>query len=147
MKSRTLKILPIAIGLVLVLVSISWARDPISNRQMKQSKRITHGIRSGGVTDREFVRLNREQRRIGKYKRQARGDGRISHRERRRLHSMQDRASAHIYRTKHNRASHYACRPMHKHLHFRHRPVYHGYFINGIFFEPSWSVGWSMGWR
>jgi len=147
MKSRTLKILPMAIGLVLILVSISWARDPISHRQMKQSQRITHGIRSREVTDREFVRLNREQRRIGKYKRRARGDGCISHRERRRLHRMQDRSSAHIYRARHNCASHYACRPIHKHLHFWHRPVYHGYCVSGIFFEPSWSVGWSIGWR
>jgi Sec7-like guanine-nucleotide exchange factor len=122
MKSRTLKILPMAIGLVLIVVSISWARDPISHRQMRQSQRITHGIRSGEVTDREFVRMNREQRRIGKYKRRARRDGRISHRERRCLHRMQDRAGGH-------------------------RPVYHGYCVSGTFFEPSWSFGWSMGWR
>ncbi len=147
MKSRTLKILPMAIGLVLILVSISWARDPISHRQMKQSQRITHGIRSGEVTDREFVRLNHEQRRIGQFKRRACEDGCISHRERRCLHRMQDRASAHIYRAKHNCASHYACRPVHKHLHFLHRPVYHGYCVSGIFFEPYWSIGWSMGWR
>ena len=147
MKSRTLKILPMAIGLVLIVVSVSWARDPISHRQKKQSQRITHGIRSGEVTDREFVRLNREQRRIGKHKRRARGDGYISNKERRHLHRMKDRASAHIYRAKHNRASTYACRPTHKPLHFWHRPVYHGYYMNGIFFEPSWSVGWSMGWR
>ena len=147
MKSRTLKILPMAIGLVLIVVSISCARDLVSHRQMKQSKRITHGIRSGEVTDREFVRLNREQRRIGKYKRRSRRDGRISHRERRCLHRMQDRASAHIYRAKHNCASYYACRPGHKHLHFWHRPVYYDYCMTGMFFEPSWSVGWSMGWR
>jgi len=147
MKSKTLKILPMAIGLVLILVSISWARYPISHRQMKQSQWITHGVRSGEVTDREFVRLNREQRRIGKYKRRAWRDGGISHRERHHLHRMQDRASAHIYRAKHNRASHYACRPIHKHLHFWHRPVYHRYRVSGIFFEPYWCFGWSMGWR
>lgn len=147
MKSRTLKILPMTIGLVLIVVSISWARDPISHRQMKQSQRITHGIRSGEITDREFVSLNREQRRIGKHKRRARGDGSISPWERRPLHRMQDRASAHVYRAKHNRASNYACRPTHKPLHFRHRPVYDGYCVSGIFFKPSWSVGWSMGWR
>jgi len=147
MKSRTPKILPMAIGLVLIVVSISWAQGPISHRQKKQSQRITHGIRSGEVTDREFVRLNREQRRIGKYKRWARGDGCISHRERRRLHRMQDRASAHIYRARHNCASYYTCRPVHKHLHFWHRPVYHENCVSGTFFEPSWSFGWSMGWR
>ena len=147
MKSRTLKTLPMVIGLVLIMVSVSWARDPISHRQKKQFKRITHGIKCGEVTDREFVRLNREQRRIGKYKRQARWDGYINHRERRRLHRMQDRASEHICRAKYNRASHYACGPRHKHLHFWHRPVYHGYYGSGIFFEPLWSFGWSMGWR
>ncbi len=147
MKSRMLKILPIAIGLFLILVSISWAREQGSHRQMRQSQRITHGIRSGEVTDREFVSLNREQRRIGKYKRRARRDGRINHRERRRIYRMQDRASAHIYRARHNCASHYACRPVHKHLHFRQRPVYHGYCVSGTFFEPYWSFGWSMGWR
>jgi hypothetical protein len=147
MKSRTLKILPMAIGLVLIVASISWARGPISHRQMKQPQRITHGIRSGEITDREFVSLNSEQRRIGKYKRQARGDGYLSHSERRHLYRMQDRVSEHVYRAKHNRASNYAFGPKHKSLHFRHRPVYHGYYVSGIFFEPSWSVGWSMGWR
>ena len=147
MKSRTLKILPMAMGLVLIVVSMSWARDPISHRQMKQSQRITQGIRSGEITGREFVSLNREQKRIARYKRRARVDGRIDHRERRRLHRMQDRASAHICRAKHNRASHYARRPKHKSLHFWHRPVYHGHWVSGIFFEPSWSLGWSMGWR
>lgn len=147
MKSRMLKILPMTIGLVLIVVSISWARDPISHRQMKQSQRITHGIISGEITDREFVSLNREQRRVGKYKRQVRGDGRISHTESRLLYRMQDRASAHVYRAKHNRASNYAFGPTHKSLHFWHRPVYHGYFMNGIFFEPSCSIGWSIGWR
>jgi hypothetical protein len=147
MKSRTLKILPMAIGLIFIVVSVSWARDPISHRQKKQSQRITHGIRSGEVTDREFVRLNREQRRIDKYKRPARGPGYISNRGSRHLHRMQDRASAHIYRAKHNCASNYACRPTYKHLHFWHKPVYHGCCVSGIFFDPSWSVGWSMGWR
>ena len=147
MKSRTLKILPMTIGLVLIVVSISWARDPISHRQMKQPQRITHGIRSGEVTDREFVSLNSEQRRIGKYKRQVRGDGRISDSESRLLYRMQDRASEHVYRAKHNRESNYAFGPIHKHLHFWHRPVYDGYCVSGIFFKPSWSVGWSMGWR
>jgi len=147
MKSRTLKTLPMVIGLVLIMVSVSWARDPISHRQKKQSKRITHGIKCGEITDREFARLSREQRRIGKYKRRARRDGYISHRERRRLHSMQDRASRHIYRSKHHCASHCRCRPGHKHLHFWHRPVYHGYYVSGVFFEPLVSFGWSMGWR
>jgi hypothetical protein len=119
MKSRALKILPMTIGLVLIVVSVSWARDPISHRHMKQSQRITHGIRSGEIKDRGFVSLNREQRRIGKYERRA----------------------------KHDRASHYAARPIHKNLHFWHRRVYHDYYVSGIFFEPLWSVGWSIGWR
>ena len=147
MKSRMLKILPMTIGLVLIVASISWARDAISHRQMKQSQRITHGIRSGEITAREFVSLNREQRRVGKYKRQVRGDGRISDSESRLLYRMQDRASAHVYRAKHNRTSNYAFGPTHKPLHFRQRPVYHGYFMNGIFFAPSGSIGWSIGWR
>ena len=147
MKSRTLKILPMVIGLVLIMVSASWARDPISHRQKKQSKRISHGIKSGEITDREFARLNRKQRRIGKYKRRARRDDYISHSEKYRLHRMQGRVSRHIYRSKQNCASHCRCTPRHKHLHFWHRPVYHGYYVSGIFFEPLWSFGWSMGWR
>jgi hypothetical protein len=119
MKSRALKILPMTIGLVLIVVSVSWARDRISHRQMKQSQRITHGIRSDEIKDRGFVSFNREQRRIAKYERRA----------------------------KHDRASHYAPRPIHKHLHFWHRWVYHDYYVSGIFFEPLWSVGWSIGWR
>ena len=147
MKPKTLMILAIALGLVFLLGDVSWAGGRIGHRQVKQHKRIAQGIRSGQVTDREYVRLNGQQSRIHQYKRHAWADGYLSPKERHRLHRMQDRASEHIYHAKHIHMSYAACRPTHKHLHFSHPSVYDGFYLSGTVVEPSWAFGWSVGWR
>ena len=61
------KALMIGIGLgILVFVAgtHSWAGDRIRHAQVKQRHRITDGVGNGMITNREFVRLNREQRGI-----------------------------------------------------------------------------------
>lgn len=74
----------------------------IARRQIRQQKRIHQGIASGELTCRETRRLEREQVRIQRAKRRAWSDGRLTPRERVRLEVMQDKASADIYRLKHN---------------------------------------------
>jgi hypothetical protein len=147
MKSRVLMMLAIFFGLLLLFGNISWAGGGIGHRQIRQSKRVVHGVRNGQITDREFVRLNREQGRIQQYKNRALADGYMNPRERHKLPRMQDSASEHIYRAKHNHASHYAFKPNRKRLSFLHKPIYHGYYLSGTLLEPTWAFGWSVGWQ
>jgi hypothetical protein len=74
-------------------------------------------------------------------------NGYVSIGERRRLCRMQDRASKHIYRAKHNKVSHYVYRPTHRHHNFLHRPLHYGLHARGFHLGPAWSFGWSAGWR
>ncbi len=74
----------------------------VANRQIRQQRRIHQGIRSGELTRREIRRLERDQFKIQRFKRNAWSDGRLTPRERVRLEHGQNRASRHIYRLKHN---------------------------------------------
>jgi len=72
------------------------------NRQVKQQKRIHQGLKSGELTKKEALRLEREQRRIQKTKQEAIKDGELTPKERLRLERQQNQANRHIYRLKHN---------------------------------------------
>jgi hypothetical protein len=74
----------------------------VGKRQVKQQKRIHQGIASHELSAGEIRRLEREQRHIQRSKRRAFSDGELTAKERVRLERNQDRASRHIYRTKHN---------------------------------------------
>lgn len=74
----------------------------VNSRQQSQRDRIAQGWRSGELTPRETGRLARQQHRIGRSEARMRSDGHFSRRERARIHSRQDRASANIYRKKNN---------------------------------------------
>lgn len=75
----------------------------VGQRQGNQQKRIHQGVRSGSLTPREAIRLEREQFRIERMERRLKADGTFTCRERARIHSRQNMASRHIYRAKHNR--------------------------------------------
>lgn len=75
---------------------------PINNEQIKQHHRIQHGKASGQLNRREAHRLRAEQRHIQSLKQLAKADGRVSRKERAYIEAEQARASAHIYRHKHN---------------------------------------------
>lgn len=74
----------------------------ISHRQKHQQQRIGQGVRSGELTARETIRLEREQRGIQLEKREAREDGVVTRAERRDIYREQNQASRHIWRAKHN---------------------------------------------
>lgn len=88
-----------AIGTLVATPAIAGVND----RQHNQRDRIGQGWRSGELTPRETYRLGRQQSRIGRTEARMRSDGRFTYRERARLHTRQDRASANIYAKKHNR--------------------------------------------
>ena len=72
------------------------------NRQIKQQKRIHQELKSGELTPKEALRLEREQRRIQKAKQAALRDGELTPKERLRLERQQNMANKRIYRLKHN---------------------------------------------
>ena len=74
----------------------------IEKRSLKQRLRIRQGILSGELTRSEAKILRREQRRIRIVTERAWADGKLTRRERRRIKRMQNHASRHIYRLKHN---------------------------------------------
>jgi hypothetical protein len=75
---------------------------PVTNRQINQQKRIHQGVISGELTGKEATLLEREQYRVQQYKQAAWSDGEFTPGERARLHYLQDRTSAHIYKKKCN---------------------------------------------
>ncbi len=74
----------------------------ISKRHDKQEKRIAQGIKSGELTRGEARQLVKQQHRIQHHTKKAWSDGKLSRRERVRLEMHRDKASANIYRLKHN---------------------------------------------
>lgn len=74
----------------------------IDNRQYRQRKRVQQGEQSGEMTDKEAHRAKREQRKIETEKKEARSDGIVTPQERRDIRQDQNKASADIYRMKHN---------------------------------------------
>jgi hypothetical protein len=172
MRAKTLVIVSIMVAAMLFTVSLSWAKGGNADRQKKQFRRISGGVKSGEITRRESKRLGREQRRIGQIKRNARADGRVNARERHRIHKLQNRASRHIYRTKHNEVRRYGYKPHYRHkhywhkprphhypvyywhksrhhhhpLHYGHKPAYYGYHFKMGYADPHYSFAWSIGW-
>ena len=77
------------------------------DRSITQQLRIRQGILSGKLTPHEAKILKHEQRHIRRIKKIAWLDGRLTYRESRRIERLQNRASRHIYRLKHNDARRY----------------------------------------
>lgn len=92
-----------ALTVALVLAGSAQAQS-VNQRQGRQQERINQGVASGRLTAREAVRDERQQSRINasEARMRANNDGRLSSNQRERLQSRQNRASAHIYRSKHN---------------------------------------------
>ena len=92
----------VALGTILALSGIAQAGS-INRREHRQIQRITQGVRSGELTNRETARLLTEQAyiRAEEYRFRHSGNG-LSARERLRLQHDLNRASRDIYRQKHD---------------------------------------------
>jgi hypothetical protein len=76
----------------------------INSRERRQERRIHRGVRSGELTRRETVRLQRQQARIRVNEAYARrSGGTFTARERARIRHQENRASRRIHRQKHDR--------------------------------------------
>ncbi|HTH79456.1 MAG TPA: hypothetical protein VL593_10790 [Ramlibacter sp.] len=74
----------------------------IDQREVKQQERITQGVASGQLTPAETARLDAQQARIEKTEAKAKSDGVVTAKERAHLTKMQNHASRHIRRQKHD---------------------------------------------
>ena len=86
--------------------SQAQTRQPrrINQREHRQQKRITQGVRSGELTAAEALRLEREQVKLRQLEARLRDSGdRLSPKERARLERDLNRTSRDIYRQKHDR--------------------------------------------
>jgi hypothetical protein len=172
MRAKTLVIVSIMVVTMLFTASLSWARGGNADRQRKQFHRITDGVKNKEVTHREFRSSGREQRRIRQTIKNARVDGRVNARERHRIHKLQNRASRHIYRTKHREVRRYGYKPHYRHkyywhkprhhqypvyyrhpskhhdypVYYGHEPTYYGHHFKGRYADPYYSFAWSIGW-
>jgi hypothetical protein len=84
----------------------AYQRSPrsINSRERRQERRIHRGVRSGELTRREAVGLQRQQARIRVNEAYARrSGGRFTARERARVRREENRASRRIHRQKHDR--------------------------------------------
>jgi len=103
----------IAISISTVFAAVSLAQDThsgpgkktpgIKQRQKNQQKRIGQGVRSGELTAKETIRLEKEQKEIQQEKKEAKSDGSVTKEERKEIHQDQNKASRHIFRAKHNK--------------------------------------------
>jgi uncharacterized membrane protein YebE (DUF533 family) len=93
---------------VVLMGSLTFAEAAnINQRQRNQQQRIREGVRSGELTRHEVKRLGREQTHIRRDEAWAKSDGVFTPRERARIQQEQNRASADIYRQKHDNQTRY----------------------------------------
>ena len=106
MKPRIIVMTLLISALLFLVGTQAWAEygNRLGHRQLNQFKRIGDGLRKGELTKWEYRKLTREQWRIQRAKQWALADGWVDRYERARLNRLQNRASRHIFRTKHNRA-------------------------------------------
>jgi len=75
----------------------------VSKTQVKQTKRIKQGVKSGELTKKEAKQLKRQQKDIQKTKRKAKADGKVTRKEKAIIKSKQAQADKNIAVKKNNR--------------------------------------------
>jgi uncharacterized membrane protein YebE (DUF533 family) len=74
----------------------------VNARQVRQQERIGQGIKSGELTGKEAVRLEREERAVRVEERAYKADGKLTPAERKDLHQDLNKVSSDIYKQKHD---------------------------------------------
>ncbi|MBK8742911.1 MAG: hypothetical protein IPM02_27090 [Betaproteobacteria bacterium] len=97
------QLITVAVSLLIAGSVLAQTNTPVADqRQQNQKTRIQEGVKSGELTRREAVRLRTEQRAIKAEERMAKADGKVTMAERAKLQHDQNKASADIYRQKHD---------------------------------------------
>jgi hypothetical protein len=88
-----------------LIAGIAAANDQTpraDRREARQHARIHQGVKSGELTRREARNLRAGQRHVDRMEARAKSDGKVTPRERARLHRAQNHQSHKIWRKKHN---------------------------------------------
>lgn len=93
---------------VLAQTATAPAKDPaatpgIDERQVNQQQRIDQGVKSGELTGKEAARLEKGQDHVQTLEDKAKVDGRVTQKERERIHHAQNKQSKKVYQQKHDR--------------------------------------------
>lgn len=102
---KTLRALMLTMAATMLTATIASAHPAtprVDRREARQHARIHQGVRSGELTRAEARALRAGQRHVQRLERRAKADGRVTVRERARLHRAQDVQGKRIYRFKHN---------------------------------------------
>jgi hypothetical protein len=100
---KSLKVIALAMTLLIAGSAVAQTNTPVvDQRQQNQKERIREGVKSGELTKKEAAKLRAEQRAIRAEKRMAKADGKVTAAERAKLRRDQNRASADIYKQKHD---------------------------------------------
>lgn len=105
MKGTTIAVALVSLALAASTTLAQTATPRVAKRQVNQQERIHQGVKSGELTKGEAVRLEAQQAKINRDKKQAKADGVVTPRERAKLAHEQNRASKNIYVKKHNKKS------------------------------------------
>lgn len=100
MKSRIL--VTMIMGIFLLTSISGQSQHRFTKQQLKQHHRIAEGYMHGEINQHEAYRLRNQQQQMCKSKRIAKLDGRMTPKERKRLHAMQHHAHRSIIRARHN---------------------------------------------
>ncbi len=74
----------------------------VTKRQINQQKRIAQGVKSGELTKREVIKLEKNAAQLQRQKKKAKADGVVTPKERVKLHRKANSNSRKIYKQKHD---------------------------------------------
>lgn len=100
---KTIIIAAVAAAFALPAAAQTQSTPRIDQRQQNQERRIDQGVKSGQLTGKEAVRLEKGQARVQKMENKATADGKVTAKERRRIEQAQDKQSRRIYKQKHDK--------------------------------------------
>lgn len=92
----------IAVMAAALLFGVTAASAGVYQREVRQNRRIDHGVCNGSLTRAEARALRAEQRNIARTYDRVAADGVITRQEAYQLARVQNRADLHIDRLKHN---------------------------------------------
>jgi hypothetical protein len=104
MKALRIAVLLFLFGLSGSIVFGQTQTPRVDKREANQQERIKEGVKSGELTGKETMKLEKQQRKIRRDEMKAKSDGVVTPGERAKLHREQKRASKNIYKKKHNKA-------------------------------------------
>jgi hypothetical protein len=85
-----------------VAAQAAWAGE-VKDREQNQQERIDKGVENGKLTATEVHKLDKGEAKIESNRQKALADGKLTHKEKRKLNHQENRESKKIFKLKHNK--------------------------------------------